>query len=147
MKKRLATYALFAILLGISTWYIMFIPSELPVIAVWVITALVITVYEIRQSGKPTLSALAVTGFWLASLTVYTSYWAAIIFLGFGGEQLTQFQIGMSPDWLIVDLQFYRHTMLAYLLNIGSIVLIIGPLLGGGAGWLLIQSSLLQSAA
>ena len=144
MKKRLIIYLSLAIPLAVFTWYSVSIGTE-ALAAVWVMIALAITVYEIKQSGKPLKSAFAVTSFWLAAITAYTLFWAGIVFLGYGGEQLTYLQIGMSPDWLIQDLQFYQHTMLPYLTkSYGLLALGVGPLLGGGAGWLLIRSGLLQ---
>ena len=140
MKKRLAIYVLFALPLAIFTWYAA--PITMVVLAIWGITALAITLYEINQSGKPTRSALAVTIFWLVSITVYTLYWAGIVFLGYGGEQLEYLKIGLSPDWFIRDWQFYRYTILPHLVKYGLLAMMIGSLLGGGVGRLLIQSRL-----
>jgi len=137
MKKRLAIYALFAFPLAVFTWYT--ISSGVTARIVWVISAVAIAVYETRQSGQSVKSALAVTIFWLVGLTIYTLYWAGIVFSGNGGEQLTYLQIGMSPDWLIQDLQFYQHTMLRYLASYGLFALMVGPLLGAGTGWFLQQ--------
>lgn len=140
MRKRLAIYGVLALLLAIFTWYAT--PLTMVVLAVWGITALVITLYEIKESGNPMRSALAVTIFWQVSVTIYTLYWAGIVFLGYGGEQLEYLKVGLSPDWWIRDWQFYRHTMLPHLVKYGLLALMIGLLLGGGVGWLLVQSGL-----
>lgn len=140
MKRRLAIYVLCALPLAIFTWYAARI--TMLALAMWGITALAITLYEIKQSGKPTMSALAVTVFWQASITFYTLYWAGIVFLGFGGEQLEHLKIGLSPDWLVRDWQFYRHTILPHLADYGLLALMLGPLLGVGVGWLFVQSGL-----
>ena len=142
MKKRLVVYALFAIPLGIFTWYS--ISSTATVLVTWVIAALSVAAYEINQSGKPAKSAIAVAVFWLASVFVYTLYWAGIVFLGYGGEQLKYLQVGISPDWLIQDFQFYQHTIFPHLVQYGLVALMVGSLLGAGTGWLLTESGLLR---
>jgi hypothetical protein len=105
MRKRLAIYGVLASLLAIFTWYAT--PLTMVVLAVWGMTALVITLYEIRESGHPARSALAVAIFWQMSVTVYTLHWAGIVFLGYGGAQLEYLKVGLSPDWWIREVYSY----------------------------------------
>lgn len=154
MKTRFALYALLAVPFGILSWVraAEWLPAPLgsypfeTTAVVWLLAGLAIAVYETRQSRRPALTAAAVALFWLAALLAMDLYWAGVVFLGYGGEQLSQFQIGSSPTWLMDDLQFYRHTMLPFLLTYGALFLVAGPLFGGLAGWLLLRSGLLKPA-
>ena len=142
MKKRLFAYLLSALPLAILTWYL---PMN-TMLVVWGSASLAVILFEIRRSGRPELSALAITLFWLTGLSTYILYWAGVVFAGYGGEQLVYLQIGRSADWLAQDLQFFQHTMLPHWLQYGLIVLLSGPLCGAGPGWLLTRSGLLRQS-
>lgn len=132
MKKRYIFYVLFSILLGIFTWYV---PSP----ATWLIAALGVGYLEVIHSRRPSISALVVTLVWLGGLLIYALYWAGVIILGFGGEQLIYLKMSTSPDWAGQYWQFILYTLLPHLLKYGLLGLVIAPILGFGSGWLVLK--------
>jgi hypothetical protein len=83
---------------------------------IWLVPALLVTLYEARLSRRPILSGLATATFWTTAIVTYYLYYAGLMLLGYGGPQLN-IEIGASswaeiwhdwePLWLSIftDLQ------------------------------------------